>query len=258
MRELFEEVFGGPPRDPQEAARQSSRAPLRKRFYKEASVGEADGGGYMLLLDGKAVKTPSRKVLVVPTRELADIMAAEWNAQGEALDPMSMPMTRLGNSVVDGVLGKEQAVADDLAKYFATDLLFYRAGHPESLVARQAAHWDPVLDWARDELGAHFILTEGIMHVQQPEAALAAARAALPDEAWRVAAMHLVTTVTGSALLALALHQGARDAEEVWAAANVDEDWNFETWGADEEAQARRAAAQRDYGAAATVLKLLA
>ena len=149
------------------------------------------------------------------------------------------------------------AVADDIAKYLGTDLLFYRAGHPEALVAREAAHWDPVVYWAAETLGAHFILAEGIVHVRQPDAAIAAARAVLPDDAWSVAALHVVTTLTGSALLAIALLRGALDQDQVWAAAHVDEDWNIEKWGVDEEVAARRAARMVDFRAAARLLRAL-
>jgi chaperone required for assembly of F1-ATPase len=181
-------------------------------------------------------------------------MAAEWQAQRDVIDPMTMPVTRLANSVIDGVTGRVEAVVEDIAKYFETDLLFYRAGHPEALVAREAAHWDPVLFWAAETLGAHFILTEGIVHVRQPDPAIAAARAALPSDPWAVGALHVITTLTGSALLALALMRGRLDADEVWAAAHVNEDWNSEQWGADEEAAARQAARLSDFRAAAAVL----
>jgi chaperone required for assembly of F1-ATPase len=170
---------------------------------------------------------------------------------------MTMPLTRLANSVVNGVVDQVDAVAEDIAKYFGSDLLFYRAGYPEALVAREAEHWDPVLFWAADALGAHFILAEGIVHVRQPDAAIAAARAALPKDAWSVAALHVVTTLTGSALLALALLRGRLDPDQVWKAAHVDEDWNSEKWGVDEEVAARRAARLVDFRAAAGVLKAL-
>lgn len=253
MRELFEEAAGQPPPDPRESARASARTPLRKRFYKEAGVADAEGG-FAITLDGKPIRTPSGRQVVIPSRELADAVASEWVAQGEMIDPVTMPLTRIANSVVEGVIDRVELVSDDLAKYFETDLLFYRAGHPEELVAREAAHWDPVLFWAAQMLGAHFILSEGVMHVKQPDEAVRAARAALPGDAWSVAALHMVTTLTGSALLALALVQGARDADQVWAAAHVDEDWNIDQWGVDEEAAARRAKRQKDFQAAVTVL----
>ena len=253
MRELFDEAAGQSPPDPREAARQSARAALRKRFYKAADITEAEGG-FAITLDGKPIRTPSGRQVVIPSRELAVAVAAEWAAQGETIDPVTMPLTRIANSVVEGVIDRVDDVVDDLAKYFETDLLFYRAGHPEGLVAREAAHWDPVLFWAAETLGAHFILSEGIMHVKQPEEAVRAARAALPGDAWSVAALHMITTLTGSALLALALVHGAREAGQVWAAAHVDEDWNTDQWGVDEEAASRRAVRARDFDAAVAVL----
>ena len=253
MRELFDEVAGRSTPDPQEAARAASRAPMRKRFYAEAGVAEAEDG-FAITLDGKPIKTPSGRQVVIPARLLADAVAAEWAGQTETIDPMTMPLTRLANSVVEGVVDRVADVRDDLAKYFQTDLLFYRSGHPEGLVAREATHWDPVMFWAADTLGAHFILSEGIVHVRQPDQAIAAVREALPSDPWSVAALHVITTITGSALLALALAHGARDADQVWAAAHVDEDWNAEKWGVDEEAAGRRAARLRDYSAAVATL----
>jgi chaperone required for assembly of F1-ATPase len=256
MRELFDEVAGQSPLDPQEAARRNTRAPQRKRFYAEAGVAEVDGG-FAVTLDGRPIKTPSGRVVVLPVREIADAVAAEWQAQGETIDPLTMPMTRFANSVVESVVDRVQLVRDDAARYLQSDLLFYRAGHPEALVEREARHWDPVLFWAADTLGAHFILAEGIVHVSQPEAAVAAARDALPHDPWSVAALHVVTALTGSALLALALHRGARDADQVWTAAHVDEDWNAEKWGVDEEVAARRAARRVDFDAAVAILQAL-
>ena len=256
MRELFDGVAGKSPLDPQEAARRGTRTPQRKRFYAEAGVTDADGG-FAITLDGKPIRTPSGRVVTVPAREIADAIAAEWQAQNETIDPLTMPLTRFANSVVEAVVDRTDLVADDVAKYLQSDLLFYRAGHPEALVALEAKHWDPVLFWAADTLGAHFILAEGIMNVDQPETAVAAARAALPSDPWSIAAMHVVTTLTGSALLALALKHGMRSPDEVWAAAHVDEDWNAEQWGTDEEAVARRAARLVDFVAAARILRAL-
>lgn len=253
MRELFEDIAGQSPLDPNESARQSARAPQRKRFYKSAGVSETTNG-FAITLDDKPVRTPNGRLLTAPTRGLADAIAGEWNAQADVIDPTTMPLTRLANSVNAAVVDRVDAVAEDVAKYFESDLLFYRAGHPEALVAREAAHWDPVLFWAADSLGAHFILAEGIMHVAQPAQAVTAARNALPSDPWSVAAMHVVTTVTGSALLALALWHDARDFDQVWTAANVDEDWNTEQWGIDEEAAARQAGRLQDLRAAAFVL----
>jgi len=256
MRELFDDIAGQSEANPMEAARRSSRAVQRKRFYADAGVGEADSG-YTVTLDGKPTKTPSGRTVIVPARALAEMIAAEWNAQGEFIEPLTMPLTRFANSVVQGVVDQAEAVRDDVAKYFASDLLFYRAGHPEGLVAREATHWDPVLFWARDALGAHFMLAEGVMHVRQPDAAIAAARGALPGDPWMIAALHVITGLTGSALLALALFHGVINPDQVWAAAHVDEDWNVEKWGVDDEVAARKAAKLVDFNAVAAALKEL-
>jgi chaperone required for assembly of F1-ATPase len=257
MRELFDEMAGQSPVGPEEAVRRATRTPRRKRFYTEAGVAETDGG-FAIMLDSKPIRTPSGRIVAVPVRPLAEAIAAEWQAQGEMLEPQTMPLTRFANSVVEGVVDRADLVRADVAKYLETDLLFYRAGHPEELVRREAQHWDPVLDWARDSLGAHFILAEGVMHVSQPDQAISAACAALPGDPWTIAAAHVVTTVTGSALLALSLVHRVRDPQQVWAAAHVDEDWNAEQWGTDEEAAARRATRQVDFTAAVQIVNALA
>jgi chaperone required for assembly of F1-ATPase len=256
MRELFDEVAGKSGLDPEEAVRRTTRGPQRKRFYAQADLTETPEG-FAITLDGKQVRTPSGRPLVAPTRDIASGIAAEWNAQVENINPLTMPLTRFANTVGEAVVDRVDAVAEDVVKYLGSDLLFYRAGHPEALVAREAASWDPVLFWAAEALGAHFILAEGIVHVRQPDSAIAAARAALPADPWSIAALHVVTTLTGSALLALALKHEVLDADQVWAAAHVDEDWNAEKWGVDEEVAARRAARLVDFKAAAKVLKSL-
>jgi chaperone required for assembly of F1-ATPase len=256
MRELFDELEGKSEANPMEAARRAVRHVQRKRFYTSAAVGEAEGG-YTVTLDGKPIRTPSGHTVILPVRSLAEEIAAEWNAQSDMVDPMTMPLTRFANSVVQGVIGNAEAVADDVAKYFASDLLFYRAGYPEGLVAREASHWDPILFWAAETLSAHFILAEGVVHVRQPEQAIAAARAALPSDPWAIAALHVITTITGSALLALALFHDVVDQGQAWASAHVDEQWNTEQWGLDEEMAARKAAKLVDFNAAVAVLKAL-
>src|SRR6202023_435499 len=164
MRELFDEVAGKSPLDPEEAVRRATRGPRRKRFYALAGVVDAPDG-LAITLDDKPVRTPSGRPLVAPNREIADAMAAGWDSQNEFIDPLTMPLTRFANSVVDAVVDRVEAVADDIAKYLGSDLLFYRAGHPEALVAREAALWAPVLFWAAGTLGAHFIRVEGIVLV---------------------------------------------------------------------------------------------
>ena len=263
MRDIFEEIHINEPLDPRESARQGARPDLRKRFYKEAAAGAEGGeGGFPVLLDGKPIRTPARRALAAPARALAQAMADEWNAQKEFIDPGHMPLTRLANAVIDAVAARPEPVADEIAKYLGSDLLFYRADTPEGLVAKQAEHWDPVLVWARDALGARFVLVQGVIYAEQPPEAVAAARAAIPTDAslqeiWRLGAVSSITTLTGSALLALALAHGAIDVETAWAAAHVDEDWQMTQWGRDTVALDRRAFRYTEMQAAAAVLALI-
>jgi chaperone required for assembly of F1-ATPase len=255
MRDVFQEIFAHAPLDPTEAARRGMRPALRRRFYDQAAV--APGAeGFCLLLDGKPVNTPKRRKLAAPTQALAEAIAAEWQAQQHLVDPATMPLTRLANAIIDGVADAPQAVAGEIAKYLGSDLVLYRAAEPAGLVERQQIHWDPVVAWAREELGAHFIFGEGVVFVTQPDQALAAVRSAISDDPWRLGALSSITTLTGSALLTLAFARGRLSVEEVWAAAHVDEDWNMEFWGRDEAALARRAYRFAEMQAAATVLVL--
>jgi chaperone required for assembly of F1-ATPase len=249
MRDIFEEIFENQPLDPEESARRSMRPNLRARFYQAATVGEGPEG-FAVLLDGRPVRTPARRHLAAPVRVLAEALAVEWDAQKNRVDPAVMPLTRLANSIIDGVTPAPQPVA---AKIAAT---------PAGLVASQRAHWDPIVDWARENLGARFVLTEGIVHVPQPEAAIAAAVRAIPNgvevkEAWRLGALNVVTTLTGSALLALALAAGRLTTDAAWIAAHVDEDWNMQFWGRDDVILARRAYRFAEMQAAASVLDAL-
>lgn len=244
-----------PAEDPIAAARRGARPVVRRRFYKAVATQQADGG-YCILLDGKPVRTPTRRALIAPTLALAQAIAAEWQAQHEVIDPARMPLTRLANAIIDGVARAPVPVAAEIEKYLASDLLFYRAREPQQLRERQAQHWDPILAWAGKALGAQFALGEGVVHVAQPDAALAAARAAIPADPWRLGALHAATTLTGSALIALALLHGALSAEAAWQAAHVDEDWNMERWGRDEMAMQRRAFRLAEFQAAAMVLTM--
>lgn len=261
MRDILEDLEAGlylSDPDPIRRAQIQSKMPLPKRFYAEVSVGERDGG-YAILLDGKPVRTPGRALLILPTERVARLVADEFAAQKSEIDPVTMPVTRIANSAVDGVTKEPQAVAEDIVKYSGTDLLLYRAGSPQALVERQAGAWDPVLDWVRREIGARFILVEGVMHVAQPEESIEAVRRHLGGRAepLRLAAMHVMTTLTGSALLALAVEAGALDVDAAWDAAHVDEDWNIEQWGTDAEAQVRRAFRKADMIAAANLIAAL-
>src|SRR5580704_9763828 len=250
MRELFEIT---PPDDPMEAVHRSTRTVLPRRFYETAATA-AVADGHAVRLDDKPVRTPARRVLAAPTFALAEAIAAEWQAQKDVIDPAKKPLTRLANAIIDGVADAPLPVAEAIGKYLASDLLFYRATSPQGLVERQARHWDPILDWAGQALGADFNLGEGVVYVAQPQAALAAARAAIPEEPWRLGAVHVVTTLTGSALIALAMARGALAADAAWQAAHVDEDWNMAQWGRDEMAIARREFRFAEFLAAATVL----
>jgi len=254
MRDILEDLFGNEPLDPVEAARRTMRPNLRKRFYERVSVGE--GAPYPVLLDGRALKTPAGGTLAAPVRPLAQAIAAEWNAQGERIEPASMPLTRFANTIIDSVASAPAPIADEIVKYLGSDLVCYRADTPEALVRAQGRSWDPILMWARETLGARFVLTEGVVFVEQPEHAVAAARKAIPSDPWRLGAVNLITTLTGSALLALAVVAGRLSVEQAWAAAHVDEDWNMDFWGRDEVAMQRRAARFADMQAAGTVLLL--
>ncbi len=251
MREIFTEIFENQPLDPTEAARRAMRPRLRKRFYRRASA----GAGGAILLDGKPVQTPAKKPLAAPSAALAEAIAAEWEAQNDDIDPARMPLTRLANAVIDAVAEKPDEVAAGIAQYLGSDLVCYRAEAPAGLVEKQAQHWDPVLAWARAALGARFVLGQGVMHVPQAADAVAAARAAIPKDIWRLGAVSSITSLTGSGLLALALNAGVLDVEAAWTAAHVDEDWQMAQWGKDELALARRAFRHAEMQAAAAVLR---
>jgi len=233
------------------AARKGANAELPRRFYKQ-STAEPQGDGFAVLLDGKPVRTPGRKPLVVPRREAAEAAAAEWTAQGDTINPATMPMTRLLNSAIDGVVGAEASVAADAAKYAGSDLICYRAEFPDKLIAQQTEHWDPVLAWAESAHGWRFVRSAGVIHVPQPEATLCGvAETTGRYDAYTLAGLHSMTTLMGSVLLALAVSQGRLTAAEAWTAAHVDEDFQISQWGEDAEARARREHRWRDMQAAA-------
>jgi chaperone required for assembly of F1-ATPase len=226
--------------------------------YPSPTRGEGKARLFRVLLDGKPIRTPAKAELAVPTEPLAQAIAEEWRAQGTHIDPSSMPLTRLANSAIDGVARREAEVRADIAKYAGSDLLCYRAEGPEVLQRRQAEVWDPILRWAEQDLGARFTINTGLMPVAQPDAATAAVARALEDyEGFALAALHVITTLTGSVLLALALARGRLTAEQAWAAAHVDEDWQISQWGEDAEAKARRERRWADMQAASRMLGLV-
>lgn len=245
--------------DPMRRAQNQMRQPKPRRFYEQAGVDEPEEGAFSVTLDGKTAQTPGRNPVRLPTWAAARLVADEFAAQGDTLEPMAMQVTRLVNTAIDGVATDPQAVLEDVLRYAASDLICYRADAPQGLVERQAEAWDPVLDWARAAIHARFMLAEGVMHVEQPRETIALVRAHLAGRAepFRLAALHVMTTLMGSALLALAVEAGELSSEEAWAAAHVDEDWNVSQWGQDAEAAARRAGRRAEMMAAAALLEAL-
>jgi chaperone required for assembly of F1-ATPase len=261
MRELFDQIGAADPLDPMQSTRSSMRRSLRTRFFERAQVEESDGA-FRITLDGRPIRTPAQRLLEPPVRSLAEHVAREWDAQRDVVDPAKMPLTRLANAIIDGVADAAPAMIADLEKFLACDLVLYRAETPQGLVIRQAAAWDPILEWAAARLGARFCCRSGMSFRAQPEDALRAARAAIPAsatrrDAWRLGAMHSITTSTRSALTALAVAGEALSPTQAWGAAHVDEDWNMEQWGADELALALRADRFAEMQAAALVLQSL-
>ena len=243
--------------NPMRRAQKAMLTPKPKRFYKVAGVAE-QGGGYVVVLDGKPVKTPARKELAFPARAAAELVAAEFEAQEKEINPATMPFTRLANTAIDGVASEIDAVLADIQRFCANDMLCYRSEAPEGLVKRQADVWNRYLDWARAKHGVRLFLGEGVMHIGQPPASIEAFGLALKAHAepLKLACLHAMTTMTGSAILALAIAEGEVSVEEGWAAAHLDEDWTIEHWGEDREAQARRAARWQDMKAAADLLRV--
>ena len=215
-----------------------------KRFWKEANVTETDDG-FTVMLDARPVRTPAKAALVVPTRGLAEAIAKEWDAQGEMLDPAIMPVTKGANAAIDKVRIQRDEVITMLAEYGDSDLLCYRAAGPESLIQRQAEGWDPVLDWAANALGARLFVGEGVMHVPQTARALDLLRAELEKfDEFALAGVHDLVSISGSLVLALAVTNGVLSQEEAWSLSRIDEHWQIEQWGEDEEAAASEAAKQ--------------
>lgn len=259
MREPFKTILDDvSDPDPTRRAQKQMKKPLPKRFYKKAEAAEGEGG-HTVLLDGKPLRTPAQRPFVVPSQTLAERIASEWDAQVGEIDPARMPLTRLVNTALDGVALDPQAVAEDIIRFAGTDLVCYRAGGPETLVAHQVQHWDPLIDWAQTTLGARFVLAEGVMHVDQPREAIAAVSAHLRrfGHPLQLAALHTITSLTGSAVIALAVALEAITPEDAWTAAHVDEDFNISQWGEDAEAVARRAKRWDEMKAATDTLSSL-
>ena len=228
--------------------------PLPKRFYKAVSV----GNDLTILLDGRAVKTPLKQKLILPTRSLADAVSAEWMAVDKVINPALMPMTKLANAAIDTVATSRAHVMDEIVAYAGNDLVCYRAEKPSDLKALQAEAWDPILLWAKATLGAEFLKTTGVIHVDQSPAALSATQSRLLTlDNFTLTALHSTMSLTGSALLALMLHAHAISAELAWTAAHVDEDFQIAQWGPDTQAVQRREWRKADFIASLQFMNLL-
>lgn len=228
-----------------------------KRFWKEAAA-TPEAGAWGIALDGKPLRTPARRPLVVPTRALGEAIAQEWNASGETVDPAAMPLTGIANAAIDHIEADPVQFARDLAQYGESDLTCYRAQEPQPLVERQEGSWDTVLAWARRRFGVDFRTTCGVVHVRQPDATLQRlAHAVAALDPFRMAALSPLVTIGGSLVVALAVLEGAMGADAGWDAVSIDDRWQLEQWGADPEAEAALTARRRDFLAAARVPELL-
>lgn len=253
MSGLFDDPAGDAPRDPMRSAAQPRALP--KRFYKSADYAR-EGDGFVIRLDGKPVRTPARAFLAVDREPVAAALAEEWVAQKAFIDPATMPLTRLVNAAIDGVARDPAPVRAEIVAYAGSDLLCYRAAAPERLVQLEDEQWSPPVQWMADRFGARFLLAEGVVHVEQFPETLAAVDQAIGDvDPLTLAAMSTINALTGSAILTLAMAYGRMSAEQAWAAAHVDEDYETSLWGADDEATARREARWREFQAAALVLE---
>ena len=255
MREFLDDAYAHRG-DGYGRAQAHAKRELPKRFYKTAAVMAAEGG-FAVGLDGKVPRTPGMKQVVVPTAAIAEAMAAEWAAQGEVIDPETMPMVRLVNSAIEAGAEAMPALRAEIVKYAGNDLLLYRADAPEALVARQEEIWDAALVKLARHFGVSFQPTIGISHQPQPSATLARVDQALASEPLLpLTAMNAITSITGSGLLALAVRRGLLTADEAWVAAHVDEDYNISLWGEVEEITERRAKRWREFDAAIHLLSL--
>ncbi len=227
------------------------------RFYKNVSINK-ELSGYRILLDERPIKTPKRKLVEVNQEKLALALKAEWEKQDKHIDPTTMPLTKLVNTALDGISGSEEQVAADLAQYALSDALCYRAAHPQDLVARQKNAWDPVIKWSKEELGITLKTTTGVMPLTQPKKTQEKAAHILRTyDPLELAGLHVLTTMTGSLIITLALVRGRLTAKDAWNIAHIDEDYQLSKWGADEEALERLAWRRKEFNAAHQLLSLL-
>ncbi|MES2295295.1 MAG: ATP12 family protein [Pseudomonadota bacterium] len=226
-----------------------------KRFYKDVTVDET-ARGFRFLLDGKPVQTPARQPLLLPTRALAEAIAEEWRAQEEDMLPQAMPLTRMVNSVLDGVRITRPDVIAAILRFGENDLLSYRAETPVELAARQL-DWNIYLDWAAERYGARLAVISGIRHVEQPVETLMALHQAVSDlDDFHLAALHVLASITGSLVLGLAVLEGRLTADEAFALSRLDEAYQAERWGADRESEQRAGRLAAEMGHAAQLVRL--
>lgn len=228
-----------------------------RRFYDAATAAESEDG-FVVHLDGRPVRTPGGRFLLLPSRPLAEAIAAEWQAQVETVKPATMPLTQLSSTALDRVGPERETITGYLMAYAGTDLLCYRAEFPTDLAERQSTAWQPLLDWAAETLKAPLVSTVSVLAVTQPDHAVAALAAHLDgQDAWRLTAIQAAAAATGSLVLALALAEARIDAETAWSLSQLDETFQIEQWGEDAEATARRTALKGDIAAAERLLALL-
>ena len=207
-----------------------------KRFWKSVSVEEV-ANGFAVRLDAMAVMTPGKRVLAMPTREMAERVAAEWDAQADKVDPLSMPWTRSANTALDKIATQRTEVEGHLIGYAGTDLLSYRAEDPEELALRQSRAWDPLLDWVAQRFDVRLAVTRGIMPVaQRPDVLSRLSHEMTGMTDFQLTGFHDIVTLSGSFVLALSVVHERAEAAEIWALSRIDEDWQIEQWGEDEEA----------------------
>jgi chaperone required for assembly of F1-ATPase len=256
MREFLEEADEHR-NDGYGRAQHLNKVELPKRFYKEVGVGTV-AGGFAVTLDGKSPRTPGQIPVVVPQQPLAAAMAEEWAAQGEFIDPKTMPIVRLVNSAIEAGEGRLAALRDEIVKYAGNDLLLYRADTPRELVAEQERVWDAALVRIARHFNIGFQPTIGIIHQPQPAPTLERLSQSLAEtNLIEIVALNSLTGITGSGLLSIALREHLMTAEEVWTAAHVDEDYNIRLWGEVAEATDRRTKRRLDFDAAVRVLELV-
>jgi chaperone required for assembly of F1-ATPase len=228
-----------------------------KRVYRHAAARPVEGG-WGVALDGRAMRTPGRNELIVPSEALAGAIAAEWDSQGDVVRPATMPLTRLAATAIDRTAKQRDQVIAETASYAGTDLVCYRADHPPELAARQQLVWQPLLNWATLRYDAALAVTSGVIPTRQSAAALRAfANSVAAHDDFRLTALHTLTAACGSLVIALALLEGRLDAEAAFAASQLDETFQIEAWGADAEAAARRRVLAADIASAARFLSLL-